>query len=169
MKKIINCLKKLLLLVVVLYGAVTEMQAQVVVRRPGGVTVVGRPVAPGYYYGTGLYGGDVFVTGVPVYYTTYTGSAPRYYYKDGVYYEKTDQADVFNPESSEPVLPPVGTIVPTIPDGARKIEVDGETYFEHENVQYKQVIADNEIKYEIAAYTTPSDKDKKKKKNKYED
>lgn len=164
MKKMINCLKKLLLLIVVLSGAVTEMQAQVVVRRPGGVTVVGRPVAPGYYYGPRLYGGGVFVTGVPVYYTTtYTASAPRYYYKDGVYYEKTDQADVVNPGNRVPVLPSVGTIVPSIPDGARKIEVDGKTYFEHENVQYKQVIVDNAIKYEIAAYTISSDKNKKNK------
>ena len=170
MKKIICNLKTLLLLVLITAGAVIEMQAQVFVRRPGGVAVVGRPAA-GFYYGPRVYGAGVIVTGVPAYCTvTYASSTPRYYYKDGVYYERTDNAAGVNPEdiqpeSNEPVLPPVGTIVPSLPDGAQKTQVDGNSYFEYDNVQYKEVIVDNTVKYEIAAYTTPSDK-KNKKKNK---
>jgi len=175
MKKIINYQKILLLLLIVAAGAATKAQAQVVVRHRPGVTVVRRPVAPVYvparrvvvaprpvvvaprrivvvppvYHG-------VVITALPAYYTvTYVGGV-SYYYADGVYYAKTDQPKG-SKETYETVMPPVGTVVPSLPDGARTFQVDGKTYFEYEHVVYKEVIVEDTVKYEVTGYTNPDD------------
>jgi len=166
MKRIFRSQKKLLLLVIILAGVLTEVQAQVVVRRPAGVTVVRRPVAPGYYVPARrvvvapravvvapLYRPGVLIAALPAYYTvTYFGSVP-YYYSSGVYYIKVEGS-----ESYKVVLPPKGTIVPSLPDGAEKTQIDGITYFEYQGVLYKEVIIDQAVKYEVVGYTNPTEK-----------
>ena len=180
MKRIMNYQKSLLFLLIILAGALTGAQAQVVVRRPGGVAVVRRPVAPVYAPARRVvvapravvvaparilvvppvYRAGVVIAALPAYYTvTYVGSVP-YYYSGGVYYIKTDQPQGSR-EGYEAVMPPVGTVVPSLPDGTRTFQVDGKTYFEYEHVVYKEVIVEDTVKYEVVGYTNPDD-DKKR-------
>ncbi len=171
MKKIISYQKILLLLPIVMAGALSEVQAQVVVWRPGGVTAVRRSVAPVYVpvrrvivaprvvVVPPVYRG-VVITALPTYYTvTYVGGV-SYYYADGVYYVKKDQPGG-GKDSYKSVMPPVGTIVPSLPDGAQTFQVDGKTYFEYEHVVYKEVIIENVVKYEVTGYTNPDDNEKR--------
>jgi hypothetical protein len=70
-----------------------------------------------------------------------------------VYYIKVEGS-----ESYKVVLPPKGTIVPSLPDGAEKTQIDGITYFEYQGVLYKEVIIDQAVKYEVVGYTNPTEK-----------
>jgi hypothetical protein len=112
------------------------------------------------------------VTGVPSYCkVTYAESAPRYCYSDGVYYAKKDhpEDEITDPENlnaeSESVISS-GTVVPALPNGAKKTQIDGNTYFEYENVLYKEVIVEDTVKYKVVAYRNPSDQSDKKSKKK---
>jgi len=166
MKRIFNYQKKLLFLMIILTGAVTEMQAQVVIRRPAGVAVVRRPVAPVYRAPARVvvaprpvvvapaYRVGVVIGTLPAYYTiTYVAGIP-YYYSGGIYYVKTEGS-----ESYKVVLPPKGTIVPTLPDGAVKTRIDGISYYEYQGVLYKEVIVDQVVKYEVVGYSNPPEKE----------
>lgn len=124
--------------------SIQETNAQVVYRKPVVRTVspvyrrvvrppvVIRPVAP------------VVVRVLPSsYLTIYVGRVP-YYYVNGIYY--------IQPEGSEEykaVQPPLGTMVPSLPEGAVVKEIDDKIYYEYQNVLYKKVTVDGIIKYEV--------------------
>ncbi|MCQ2192905.1 MAG: DUF6515 family protein [Paludibacteraceae bacterium] len=67
----------------------------------------------------------------------------QYYYYYGVYYRMTPT------HQYEVVHAPVGAVVESIPEGYEKLIIDGETYYIVDGVQYKAVIYDGEIWYEV--------------------
>lgn len=66
----------------------------------------------------------------------------NYYYYYGVFYRRV--ASVY-----EVVLPPVGAIVESIPDGYEQLMINGNTYYIVDGVQYKAVVYHGEIWYEV--------------------
>lgn len=129
-------------------AAVNDVSAQVVVRRPG-VAVVRRPVVRPYVYPVAR---PVVVAPValPRYYVPVYYAGNPYYYSNGVFYVRIE-----NSESYKVVLPPVGTIVPTLPKGANETMIDDKIYYQYESVIYKQVMVENIVKYEVVGYTNP--------------
>lgn len=92
---------------------------------------------PGYgYYGYPHYG---FYLGVlPFgYYPFYWGD-DLYYYYGGVFYTPYDGGGY------QVTVPPVGAAVPTLPQGAKSIMIDGQQYYEMNGVYYKAVINDQQ-------------------------
>ena len=67
----------------------------------------------------------------------------RYYYYYGVYYVQTPNYEY------EVVQAPVGAVVESIPEGYEKLIINGETYYIVDDVQYKAVVYDGEIWYEV--------------------
>ncbi|MDQ3292649.1 MAG: DUF6515 family protein, partial [Bacteroidota bacterium] len=65
-----------------------------------------------------------------------------YYYYYGTYYEQSNGY-------YEVVKPPVGALVESIPDGYEELVIGGETYYIVDGVQYKPVVYNNEIWYEV--------------------
>lgn len=67
-----------------------------------------------------------------------------YYYYYGTFYS-------FSAPTREYIVvnPPVGAIVESIPEGYEKIDIDGNTYYIVGGVQYKAVIFNGEIWYEV--------------------
>ncbi len=145
MKRIIQT-SKLLLVPFVFFALTFELSAQVVVRRPA-VTVVRRPVVRPYVYPVAR---PVVVAPVPLprYYTPVYYAGNPYYYSDGVFYVRIEQS-----ESYKVVVPPVGTIVPNLPEGARVTIIDEREYFEYGEVIYKRILVENLVKYEVVGYT----------------
>lgn len=68
----------------------------------------------------------------------------RYYYYYGTYYHYNVAYNDY-----EVVQAPVGAVVESIPDGYEKLLINGETYYIVDGVQYKAVIYDGEIWYEV--------------------
>lgn len=66
----------------------------------------------------------------------------QYHYYYGTFY-------VMRGNEYEVVAPPVGAIVESIPEGYEKLEIDGNTYYIVDGVQYKAVVYDGEIWYEV--------------------
>lgn len=170
------------LILVMLTGVFTSVQGQVVVRRPGCVTVVRGPITRVYYPPVGrvvvaprpvvvtprpvilapaaiLLVPPVFRTGIviaalPPYYTVTRVSNVSYYYANGVYYVKSNRPQPGR-EAYESVMPPVGTVVPSLPEGARAIQVDGRDYFEYHHIVYKVINTAGAVNYEVSGYTNP--------------
>lgn len=67
----------------------------------------------------------------------------HYYYYYGVFYTMVGHNDYVV------VQAPVGAVVESIPEGYEKLIIDGETYYIVDGVQYKAVIYDGEIWYEV--------------------
>lgn len=67
----------------------------------------------------------------------------RYYYYYGAYYT------MVGPNDYVVVQAPVGAVVESIPEGYEKLIIDGETYYIVDGVQYKAVVYDGEIWYEV--------------------
>ena len=82
------------------------------------------------------------VRAIPVGCRTFVSHGRPYYYYYGTYY-------VQRGNSYETVSAPVGSLVDSIPDGYEKLIVDGETYYIVDGVQYKAVLYDGEIWYEV--------------------
>jgi len=145
-----------ILLVLFLLGAATETNAQVAVVRRGAVVVrhpYVRPVHPVVrvpaprpvvvYPRPG-----VVVAALPAYYSMYYRGGVPYYYSDGIYYVKEEKND-----SYKVVQPPVGTLVPVLPEEAKQNVLDGRVYYEFQNVIYKEVQTEEGLKYEVVGYT----------------
>ena len=145
MKKIIQT-SKLWVVPFLFFALSSEVSAQVVVRRPA-VTVVRRPVVRPYVYPVAR---PVVVAPVPLprYYTSVYYAGNPYYYSDGVFYVRIEQS-----ESYKVVVPPVGTIVPSLPEGAKVTIIDDREYFEYGEVIYKRILVENLVKYEVVGYT----------------
>ncbi|QGY44625.1 hypothetical protein GM418_13415 [Maribellus comscasis] len=150
-----------LFLVVFLLGAFMEMNAQVTVVRRGAV-VVRRPyvrpvpppppvvrvpvVRPVAWYPRPLPG--VVVTTLPVHYTVCYAGVNPYYYSDGIYYVKEAKTDAY-----KVVRPPVGTIVPALPEDAKQNVLDGKVYFEFQTVIYKEIETEEGVRFEVVGYS----------------
>lgn len=65
-----------------------------------------------------------------------------YHYYNGAYYEYQNNDYVVVP-------PPVGALVESIPDGYEKLQVNGDTYYIVDGVQYRAVLQNGEIWYEV--------------------
>ncbi len=109
-----------------------------------------------YYGGRGYYGGGrgyygpgfrfgfgwgyprigFYLGGLPYgYYPFYFGSL-QYYYADGAFYRPYNGG-------YEAVAPPIGASVPSLPDNAQSIIIDGEQYYELNGVYYAEGVDDN--------------------------
>ncbi|MDH4462378.1 MAG: DUF6515 family protein [Flectobacillus sp.] len=65
-----------------------------------------------------------------------------YFYYYGTYYE-------YNGYDYAVVPPPIGALVESIPDGYEQLVINGDTFFIVDGVQYKAVIYNGEIWYEV--------------------
>lgn len=65
-----------------------------------------------------------------------------YHYYNGAYYEYQNNDYVVVP-------PPIGALVESIPDGYEKLQINGDTYYIVDGVQYRAVLQNGEIWYEV--------------------
>lgn len=138
---------KFLVAVILFFATIYQVSAQVVVRRS--VAVVHRPapvVRP--YVRPVAYPVVVAPVPLPRYYAPVFYAGNPYYYSNGVFYVKVE-----NSEGYKVVLPPVGTLVPSLPKGAKETVIDGNVYYEYEDVIYKRAIVEEMVKYEVVGYT----------------
>ncbi|MFI5158521.1 MAG: DUF6515 family protein [Sphingobacteriales bacterium] len=101
----------------------------------------GRSYNRGGYYrpGFGYYGYPYlgfYLGALPFgYYPFYWGDN-LYYYSDGVFYTPYDGGGY------QVTVPPVGAAIPSLPDGAKSIMIDGQQFYELNGVYYKAVVND---------------------------
>lgn len=77
------------------------------------------------------------------YYPFYWGE-DQFYYNNGLFYQQYDNSQY------EVVAPPMGAIVPTVPNDAKSITIDGIEYYELNGVYYQPVTtSDNTTGYKI--------------------
>ena len=69
------------------------------------------------------------------------GGFPYYYYGGTYYIQRGEEYEV--------VTPPLGAIVESLPRGYEKVEIRGQTYYVVDGVQYKPILRDGEIWYEV--------------------
>lgn len=122
----------------------------------GGVRVYGGPhfyAGPRVRVGIGLggayyrpYGGlGVRIGVLPYGYYPFYWGPNQYYYYGGTFY--APYAD----GGYQVVAPPVGAEVPSLPEGAKEIAINGDQYYEFNGVYYKQVVnADGKTVYVVA-------------------
>ncbi len=79
---------------------------------------------------------------IPADYRVFVSHGRRYYYYYGTYYMQ-------HGNYYETVSAPVGSLVDSIPDGYEKLIIDGDTYYIVDGVQYRAVVYDGEIWYEV--------------------
>ena len=126
------------------------------------IAAVGYRGRTGNYLGgtTGYHGGAFYRTGLGYYgyphlgfylgvlpfgyYPFYWGSS-LYYYYGGVFYSPYDNGGYQVTE------PPVGAGVPTLPDDAQPIKIDGVQYYELDGVYYKESVDDKGKKIYVVA------------------
>lgn len=145
MKRIFHVSK--LCAAVLFFVAVNDVNAQVVVVRRPYVRPYVRPVVRPYVRPVAR---PVVVAPValPPYYVPVYHAGNPYYYSNGVFYVKVE-----NSGSYKIVLPPIGTIVPSLPEGAKATVIDQQEYYEFQDVIYKKVMVENTVKYEVVGYT----------------
>lgn len=68
----------------------------------------------------------------------------HYWYYYGTFYRWLDHVREY-----EVVVPPVGAIVESIPDGYEKLIIDGNTYYIVNGIQYQAIVYNGEIWYEV--------------------
>nr|WP_293294509.1 DUF6515 family protein [Allomuricauda sp.] len=123
------------------------MSAQLVVSRS--VAVVHRPVPVVRPYVRPLVYPVVFApVPLPRYYVPVYHAGNPYYYSNGVFYVKIEDS-----EGYRVILPPVGAIVSSLPIQAKETLIDGKNYYEYEDVIYKRIIIEENVKYEVVGYT----------------
>jgi len=113
----------------------------------GGVGVRGAGYRGGYarggFYrpGFGYYGYPYlgfYLGALPFgYYPFYWGD-DLYYYSGGVFYTPYDGGGY------QVTVPPVGAAIPTLPQGAKSIMIDGQQFYEMNGVYYKAVVNDQQ-------------------------
>jgi hypothetical protein len=126
------------------------------------IAAVGYRGRTGNYLGgtTGYHGGAFYRTGLGYYgyphlgfylgvlpfgyYPFYWGSS-LYYYYGGVFYSPYDNGGYQVTE------PPVGAGIPTLPDDAQPIKIDGVQYYELDGVYYKESVDDKGKKIYVVA------------------
>ncbi|WP_318342837.1 DUF6515 family protein [Flagellimonas baculiformis] len=138
---------KLLVAALLFFAAMYQVSAQLVVRRS--IAVVHRPVPMLRPYARSVvYPVVVAPAPLPRYYVPVFYAGNPYFYSNGVFYVKVE-----NSEGYKVVLPPVGTLVPSLPNESRETVIDGKTYYEYEGVIYKRIFIEEMVKYEVVGYT----------------
>lgn len=138
---------KLLVAALLFFAAMYQVSAQLVVRRS--IAVVHRPVPMLRPYARSVvYPVVVAPVPLPRYYVPVFYAGNPYFYSNGVFYVKVE-----NSEGYKVVLPPVGTLVPSLPNESRETVIDGKTYYEYEGVIYKRIFIEEMVKYEVVGYT----------------
>jgi hypothetical protein len=73
----------------------------------------------------------------------FIGAVPHYYYA-GTYYRQIG-------DEYEAIEPSIGAIVPELPeDGVEEVVIDGQMFYEYDNVLYKSVVTKTGVQYEVA-------------------
>ena len=78
----------------------------------------------------------------------FTLNGAPYHYYFGTFYIPVDK-------QYEVVEPPIGAMVETIPKGYEKLEIEGQTYYVSNGIQYKAVMRNNEIWYQVIKNNSP--------------
>ena len=118
--------------------------------RSDGGYFAGRGYHAGSFYrpGFGYYGYPhlgFYLGSLPFgYYPFYWGSSLCYYY-GGVFYSPYDNGGY------QVIAPPIGAAVPSLPDSAKPIKIDGVQYYEVDGVYYKDGVNDKGEKIFIVA------------------
>lgn len=114
----------------------------------------------GYYAGVGYHGGAFYRPGFGYYgyphlgfycaglglgfYPFYWGDA-LYYYDNGIFYSPYDNGGY------QVTAPPIGAGVPSLPNNAQPIKIDGVQYYEVDGVYYKESVDDKGKKIYIVS------------------
>jgi hypothetical protein len=69
-----------------------------------------------------------------------------YYYVNGTYYLQNKSKGTY-----QKVVPPIGTIVPSLPEGSILKQIEDNTYFEYQSILYKQIVVDGVVKYKVVS------------------
>lgn len=104
----------------------------------------------GHYY---RHGGGVYtrcgapyglrIRVIPTHYNRIVIGAVPYFYFGGIFYRQYER-------EYEVVQPPVGAIVPELPEyGVSEVTINGEIYYEFDNVLYKPVVTRNGVQYRV--------------------
>ena len=81
---------------------------------------------------------------IPSDYLTIMVQSVPYYFYEGVYYRNTIEDDY------EVVAPPMGAIVPELPEyDVKALVIDGKTVFEYDNILYKPVVTKSGVQYKV--------------------
>jgi hypothetical protein len=76
----------------------------------------------------------------------------EYGYDQGTYYEPQPPGDEEGAAPTyEVIAPPVGATVPSLPEGAEKRDVEGNTYFFYTETFYKPFYSGSDVVYMVAA------------------
>jgi hypothetical protein len=121
---------------------------------------VGFRAGVGYFAGSGYHSGAFYRPGFGYYgyphvgfylgvlpfgyYPFYWGSS-LYYYCGGIFYSPYDNGGY------QVTVPPIGAGVPSLPDNAQPIKIDGVQYYEVDGVYYKEGVDDKGKKIYIVA------------------
>jgi len=68
-----------------------------------------------------------------------------YFWFNGIFYNNVD-------DGYEVVEPEIGTIIYELPDEYERVEVDGNTYYEFDNVLYEKIQIDGARAYEVIGF-----------------
>jgi hypothetical protein len=103
----------------------------------------------GYYRsGFGYYGYPhlgFYYSALPYGYFPFYWGSDLYYYYGGVFYSPYDGGGY------QVTTPPIGAAVPTLPDGAKSIMIDGQQFYEMNGVYFKTVVNDQGKKVFVVA------------------
>ena len=104
-----------------------------------------RPYGTSYHMIGAQYG--IRINVLPVgYYSWNIGSNPFYYY-EGTYYTPIPQSNQY-----QVTKPPVGTIVPSIPEDYNEVVRNGENLYEVNGILYKAIVVNNANSFEVVGY-----------------
>lgn len=68
-----------------------------------------------------------------------------YFWLDGIYYQSVDDA-------YQVVKPELGTVIYELPDDYERVEIDGNTYYEFNNILYEKIQVDGTRAYEVVGF-----------------
>lgn len=103
---------------------------------------------PYYHY----YGPPIgFRVGVlPYGFLTFNTAWGPYYYSDGFFYQPyAGSSSSSSSEQYQVVDPPMGVVIPKLPNGSRQVEINGNTYYEKNGTLYQEVMQNNVRKYVV--------------------
>ncbi|PZV18763.1 MAG: hypothetical protein DCF20_01485 [Pseudanabaena sp.] len=115
--------------------------------RGGGWNGRGYATPPGWglaAFATGLVIGAALTTPPPYYIPIFVGDT-RFIYSDGVFLEPSGSSYIV-------VKPPIGAIVPSIPDGCSTLDIGGVVHYDCSGVIYQPFFQGSDLVYKIVSY-----------------
>jgi hypothetical protein len=99
---------------------------------------VGLSTGFGGFYRPHVYANiGLFINALPFGYYSFLWGPYQYYYYGGTFYQPG------NDGGYQVAAPPVGAEVPSLPDDAQPIMINGVQYYEYNGVYYQQIVKDN--------------------------